>query len=241
MLPAHILAEKAETQPSPHLYSRPVGFAAKRKQHNRDMDVCSLDRHQQRSSSALLLASQATCRREGGTEGYNWVFYMQPKTETTRAKFQPVSDHTMTRHLWSVSSFYHRDGICNCNFAQRWQYRGILLIGHWIMNDSLYWHCCCGPLNNLSTRGGTIPPHKKGIVNRDSSGIVPLLLSTLIKFPPLPLTCASSSTHRLSGFLCTHSGQVKLHWPKFVLVNPLSFSIRNHRNEWLTRRRGIES
>ena len=28
-------------------------------------------RHQQRSSSALLLASQSTCRREGGSEGYD--------------------------------------------------------------------------------------------------------------------------------------------------------------------------
>ena len=44
-------------------------------------------RHQQRSSSALLLASQATCRREGGSEGYNWVFHMPPKTETARAPF----------------------------------------------------------------------------------------------------------------------------------------------------------
>ena len=32
-------------------------------------------------------AKQATCRREGGSEGYNWVFHMPPKTETARAPF----------------------------------------------------------------------------------------------------------------------------------------------------------
>ena len=39
---------------------------------SRSVNECVLaGRHQQRSSSALLLASQATCRREGGSEGYN--------------------------------------------------------------------------------------------------------------------------------------------------------------------------